>query len=151
MQTAKILTLCGVMGLAHASPLPLPTQGNNELTIAHLEAIQAQTVLYEAQVLRARALQELQKNGGEVDSAKPFNPAPPADIPVISSQSLPQIIQISGTGKSISALLILGNGNQVTVSQGSDIPGTAWQVSKITLNQVIVTSGDKARTLNFSG
>lgn len=124
----------------------------SDLTIEHLETIQAQTLLYEAQLARNRALQELQKTGADIDGDKPFNPAPPNALPQASPiQSLPQIIQITGSDKRFSALLLLGSGNQITVGVGGDIPGTPYRVAKITLNQVVVSNGETLRSLNFAG
>nr|ULG14654.1 hypothetical protein 143p2_00047 [Serratia proteamaculans] len=51
-----------------SADIPLPTtftrtEAGRALNLGQLEAIQAETVLYEAQLARAKALNELQKNG----------------------------------------------------------------------------------------
>lgn len=54
------------------------TEAGRALNLGQLEAIQAETVLYEAQLARAKALNELQKNGYDRALDQPFNPAPPS-------------------------------------------------------------------------
>ncbi len=63
--------------------LPLPTtfaraEAGLALNLGQLEVIQAETVLYELQLARAKALNELQKNGYDRALDQPFNPAPPS-------------------------------------------------------------------------
>lgn len=127
------------------------------LNMGSLEVIQSETVLFEAQVSRARALDELQKSGSEATASLPFNPAPPADgspqaIKGTTDNTPPEVIEISGQGTSLSALLSLSNGNQVYVRTGGRVPGTDYTVSKITLDEVVLSARDKSLlSLSFSG
>lgn len=129
------------------------------LNLGVLESIQSETVLYEAQLARVKALSELQKNGYDRSLAQPFNPAPPAqdnsktEVKGSNQTSTPpQVVEIAGSGKGYSALLSLSNGNQVTVQTGNRIPGTDFVVKKISLDEVVVSSPDQPLvSLSFAG
>lgn len=140
----------GVMAPLDAAP--------RDNSMGRLEDIQAKTLLYEAQLAQAKALNELQKNGYDTVLGAPFNPQPAAVVkdggsskPAQESQTLPMIVEISG-GQQLSATLQLDGGNQVRVQTGSRIPGTAWTVAKITFSEVTVSSPDKGLvSLAFAG
>lgn len=131
--------------------------GIRDNSMGRLEDIQAKTLLYEAQLAQARALNELQKNGYDAVLGAPFNPKPAAPVsdkaeakPAQESKALPLIVEISG-GQQLSATLQL-DGNQIRVQAGSRIPGTAWTVKKITFSEVTVSSPDEGLvSLAFAG
>lgn len=151
-----------VLATASASASPAdagqPGQAAADNSMGRLEDIQAKTLLYEAQLAQAKALNELQKNGYDAVLGAPFNPQPAAPAkdsatakPAQESRALPLIVEISG-GQQLSATLQLDGGNQVRVQAGSRIPGTAWTVSKITFSEVTVSSPDKGFvSLAFAG
>ncbi len=130
--------------------LPLPTtfaraEAGLALNLGQLEVIQAETVLYELQLARAKALNELQKNGYDRALDQPFNPAPPSQDNksevkgAVQDAAPPQIVEITGAGKGFTAVLALSNGNQVTVQVGNRIPGTEFVVKRININEVVVS------------
>ncbi|WP_261804205.1 type IV pilus biogenesis protein PilP [Serratia marcescens] len=128
------------------------------LNLGSLETIQAETVLFEAKVARAKALGELQKSGVDADPPPLFNPAPPAgadtqDVKGAATDTTPpQVVEIAGSGNALSALLVLSNGNQVHVQPGSRVPGTNYAVIRISFNEVVVSSpGHAAISLTFAG
>lgn len=135
------------------------TEAGRALNLGQLESIQAETVLYEAQLAWAKALNELQKNGYDRSFDLPFNPVPPiqdsnqTDIKgAAQDTALPQVIEITGRGKDFTALLTLSNGNQVTIRAGSRIPGTDYVVQRISINEVIITAPNRSLTsLSFAG
>ncbi|WP_337263667.1 MULTISPECIES: type IV pilus biogenesis protein PilP [unclassified Serratia (in: enterobacteria)] len=120
------------------------------LDLGQLESIQAETVLYEAQLIRAKALSELQKNGYDRSLDLPFNPAPPSQEGhsavkgAMPEAGPPQILEITGNKRGFMAVLVLGNGNQVTVQTGNRVPGTDYVVKRITLNEVVVSGQNTA-------
>lgn len=135
-------------------------EAGRALNLGQLESIQAETVLYEAQLARAKALNELQKNGYDRGLDQPFNPAPPsldgkakADVKGAAQDSIPpQIVEITGAGNGYLAVLSLSNGNQVTVQTGNRIPGTDYVVKRITLNEVVVSGNSQSlMSLSFAG
>lgn len=133
-------------------------EANRALKLEHLEDIQAETVLYEFQLSRTKALNELQKNGFDSGQSQPFNPAPPsldgkADVKGTAQDAVPpQIVEITGTGNGYLAVLSLSNGNQVTVQTGNRIPGTDYIVKRITLNEVVVSGNNQSlMSLSFAG
>ncbi|MGL4350130.1 MAG: type IV pilus biogenesis protein PilP, partial [Plesiomonas shigelloides] len=148
-------------------PLPPTTftraEAGRALNLGQLEAIQAETVLYEAQLARAKALSELQRNGYDRPFDQPFNPAPPSqdntlnpDIKSASKDHIPpQIIEITGirgVKNGYSAVLVLNNGNVVTVETGHRIPGTGFVVKRININEVVVSGKNKSLlSLSFTG
>jgi type IV pilus biogenesis protein PilP len=137
---------------------PLPDTDVRGMNLGRLEAIQADTLLYEAQLAQAKALKELQNQGYDAVLGAPFNPKPVNTTkekdevkPAQESKSLPQIVEISG-GQTLSATLQLEGGNQVRVQSGSRIPGTVWTVEKITFGEVTVRdSGNSLVSLSFAG
>ncbi|CAI1177961.1 type IV pilus biogenesis protein PilP [Serratia entomophila] len=146
-----------------SADIPLPTtftrtEAGRALNLGQLEAIQAETVLYEAQLARAKALNELQKNGYDRALDQPFNPAPPSqdnktEVKGATQDAVPpQIVEITGTGKGFTAVLALSNGNQVTVQSGNRIPGTEYVVKRINLNEVVVAGKSQTLvSLSFAG
>ena len=142
-----VSTLPPAQNASSPAPLPVPRpvtvmhdSAGQPLNLGSLETIQAETVLFEAKVARAKALGELQKSGVDSDPAPLFNPAPP------------QVVEIAGSGNALSALLVLSNGNQVRVQPGSRVPGTNYTVSRISFNEVVVSSpGHAAISLTFAG
>lgn len=133
-------------------------EAGRALDLGQLEAIQAETVLYEAQLARAKALSELQKNGVDRSLAQPFNPAPPSQdghsevTGATQEAGPPQILEITGNSKGFMAVLLMSNGNQVTVQTGNQVPGTDFVVKRITLNEVVVTGKNTALlSLAFAG
>lgn len=138
--------------------VPQTDTGIRDNSMGRLEDIQAKTLLYEAQLAQAKALNELQKNGYDAVLGGPFNPQPTAPAkdstaakPAQENRALPLIVEISG-GQQLSATLQLDGANQIRVQAGSRIPGTAWTVSKITFSEVTVSSPDKGLvSLAFAG
>ncbi len=127
-------------------------------TVAHMEDIQAQTLLYKAQLMRDKALAELQKIGGNSDgpavSGAPlsYDTSAIQSAPVASARddTSPQVIQITGDGKNFSALIRTNRGSQLMVHAGNTIPGTNLKVDKITFDAVTVsTAGKPPRILAF--
>lgn len=127
-------------------------------TVAHMEDIQAQTLLYKAQLMRDKALAELQKISGNSDgpavSGAPlsYDTSAIQSAPVASARddASPQVIQITGDGKTFAALIRTNRGSQLMVHAGNTIPGTNLKVDKITFDTVTVTTTGKApRILAF--
>lgn len=127
-------------------------------TVAHMEDIQAQTLLYKAQLMRDKALAELQKISGNSDvpavSGAPlsYDTSAIQSAPVASARddTSPQVIQITGDGKTFSALIRTNRGSQLMVHAGNTIPGTNLKVDKITFDAVTVsTAGKPPRILAF--
>ncbi|ECM3182338.1 type IV pilus biogenesis protein PilP [Salmonella enterica subsp. enterica serovar Newport] len=125
-------------------------------TVAHMEDIQAQTLLYKAQLMRDKALAELQKISSNSDSLPvsvgPLSYDTSASAPVSSARddASPQVIQITGDGKTFSALIRTNRGSQLIVHAGNTIPGTNLKVDKITFDAVTVsTAGKPPRILAF--
>jgi type IV pilus biogenesis protein PilP len=126
-----------------------PAEAGRALNLGQLEAIQADTVLYEAELARVKALNALQKSGDERYQAQPLSPAPPAldtkpDVKGAAQNAIPpQIVEITGTGTGYLAVLSLSNGNRVTAQTGHRIPGTDYVIKRITLNEVVVSGNNQ--------
>ncbi|EAT4705814.1 type IV pilus biogenesis protein PilP [Salmonella enterica] len=125
-----------------------PPTGKN---VIHMEDIQAQTMLYKAQLLRDKALTELQKLSSGSDtpsmasSPLPYDTSATQSAPAASARDElpPQVIQITGEGKTLSALIRLSGGNQLMVQAGNTIPGASLKVEKITFDAVTVSKAGK--------
>lgn len=131
------------------------------LNLARIERIQGDTLLFEAQAARAKALQSLQQNNG-YDASLPspltqtlIAPAPgvtpPTDTPPPARTSLPRIVEIAGSGKALRTRLALSDGASVEVTIGQRIPGTGDTVKNITAQEVqITTAAGEVHTLPFT-
>lgn len=130
------------------------------LSLARIERIQAETLLFEAQAARAKALQSLQQNNGYdtslpssltqtlVAQAPAGTTASETALPLRTS--LPRIVEIAGIGKALRTRLILTDGISVEVATGQRIPGTIDTVSHISAQEVqITTAAGEVHTLPF--
>ncbi|EGW7614552.1 type IV pilus biogenesis protein PilP [Salmonella enterica] len=108
-------------------------------------------MLYKAQLLRDKALTELQKLSSGSDtpamasSPLPYDTSATQSAPAASARDepSPQVIQITGEGKTLSALIRLSGGNQLMVQAGNTIPGANLKVEKITFDAVTVSKAGK--------
>lgn len=130
-----------------------------QLNVGLMESIQGNTVIIEAKIINARAQSELQKFGSvgmdiPLNTAMPLQPIESNRDGKItnSAQSLPQIIEISGAGKNLSAKLVTSNGNHLSVVNGTQISGSDYTVKKLTITNVLVSdSKNNLYNLPFSG
>lgn len=132
-----------------------------QLNVGLIELIQGNTVITEAKLINARAQSELQKVGsvgGDIplNTAMPLQPQPAESNKdgkaINSAQSLPQIIEISGAGKNLSAKLVTSNGNYLSVVNGTQIAGSDYIVKELTMTNVLVSdSKNNLYNLPFSG
>lgn len=133
---------------SHEVTIQAPPTGKN---VINMEDIQAQTMLYKAQLLRDKALTELQKLSSDGDSRVmasaplPYDTSATQSAPAapVRDELPPQVIQITGSGKTLSALIRLSGGNQLMVQAGNTLPGTRLKVEKITFDSVTVSRPDK--------
>ena len=152
------LALFPVLVLAAPEPTPPPPEALMVSTppaggnVVNMEDIQAQTMLYKAQFLRDKALVDLQKLGSDGDSRTLASAPLPYDTSASQSaaptapskdDTPPQVIQITGSGKTVSALIRTSGGNQLMVQAGNDIPGTNLKVEKVTFDAVTVSKPGK--------
>lgn len=130
-----------------------------QLNVGLMESIQGNTVITEAKLINARAQSELQKVGSvgvdiPLNTAMPLQPTESNRDAKASNltQSLPQIIEISGAGKNLSAKLITSNGNYLNVVNGTQIAGSDYFVKELTMTNVMVSdSKNNLYNLPFSG
>lgn len=145
---AVLLTFIGINAeAAPSTALPLPDVAGNEntpsvnlvvpgrLDVEKLEIIQGETMLLEAQALRAKA--EIAASGGVVDDGGSST----ATAVASGAASLPRISEIAG-GSNLSAHLIMPDNSEVQVFTGQTIATTDMTVSKITAQGVVVTRSD---------
>lgn len=152
------LALFPVLVLAASEPTPPPPEAMMVSTppsggnVVNMEDIQAQTMLYQAQLLRDKALVELQKLGSDGDSRTLASAPLPYDTSASQSaapaalakdDTPPLVIQITGVGKTVSALIRTSGGNQLMVQAGNAIPGTNLKVEKISFDAVTVSRPGK--------
>lgn len=145
---------------APETPLSLPratARAERALDLAHLERIQAETLLFEAQAARAKALQSVQQNKGiEVPVSATLvqtlaGSMGQAPNPVAASPPLPRILQIAGAGNQLRTRLLLPDSTTVDVSTGQRIPGTQDIVKRISAQEVqILSKNNQIHTLPFT-
>ncbi|EBP7214775.1 type IV pilus biogenesis protein PilP [Salmonella enterica] len=78
-------------------------------------------------------------------SPLPYDTSATQSAPAASARDEPppQVIQITGEGKTLSALIRLSGGNQLMVQAGNTIPGANLKVEKITFDAVTVSKAGK--------
>jgi type IV pilus biogenesis protein PilP len=162
-----VCALCGyvpVYALPHEFPPSGPTrmaektviQADNgkDFTLRRLEKIQAETLLVEAQVARAKALQSL-KDSGSSDSIAQVSDGMEINVSKATGQrgALPLIREIYGAGTRLVARLVLNDGSQAELTAGQQIPGTQLKISSISAREVRVSApdGSGVQSLNFVG
>ncbi|WP_426575564.1 type IV pilus biogenesis protein PilP (plasmid) [Xenorhabdus stockiae] len=138
----------------------LQAETKKALNLGQLESIQAETIIYEAQLERAKTLNELQKNGYDRSLDLSFDQPPPIQSRpnevysqgVNQNSTLPKVIEISKIGKIFTAQIAFSNGNKINVKTGNRIPGTDYIVRRININEVVITSpNNQLISLSFSG
>lgn len=167
MQNVNALHVLTVMLLvATVSAKAAPTTALDEipvprLDLERLELIQGDTMLFEAQAARAKALLALQQNNG-YDTSLPspltqtlLAPAPGGttaqDSPLPARTSLPRIIEISGSGKALRTRLALSDGATVEVTAGQRVPGSSDSIKMISPQEVqLMTATGETHTLAFT-
>ncbi|HFZ9213961.1 TPA: type IV pilus biogenesis protein PilP [Salmonella enterica subsp. diarizonae serovar 61:r:-] len=145
---------------ATATP-PVPPPGS--ITLGMLERVQQKNLLLAAQVQTAQLQRQLEEAGSETTAtsgtavgAQPgATPAPPAAVPGMVQDSRettrtpgpvrPQVLEISGKGSALHALLQIPDGSRPEVSTGSRVAvgKTTLTVSRISLTGVTLSDGSE--------
>lgn len=129
--------------------MPTDNTGQDDsknLTLGRLETIQSETVVVEAQVIRAKAIKSLQESNGYSQSLPGVLPGSlntsDSAVPVKAKQEvMPLISEIYGAGNKLIAKIVLNDGSYSEVTQNQRIPGTRYVVKRISANEVIISSG----------
>ncbi|OKP21798.1 type IV pilus biogenesis protein PilP [Serratia fonticola] len=119
-----------------------------DFTLRRLEKIQAETVIVEAQVARAKAMKSLVDSGssGSVPDVMAGTAAVAVNVSQMKSKAmpLPQINEIYGTGNRLIARLVLGDGSYAELTTGQQVPGTLLKITSISAREVRVSALDGA-------
>ncbi|HCA3439642.1 TPA: type IV pilus biogenesis protein PilP [Salmonella enterica subsp. salamae serovar 35:g,m,s,t:-] len=140
-----VLSLLLPASVFAALPLPVSLPANGKPTeatpllrsrfdIEKLEVIQGETILLEAQALKAKA--QVAANGGVTEDTSQSS-----TVMAGGPSTLPRISEIAGSD-TLSANLIMPDNSEVHVWKGQSIAGTDMTVTKITSQGVIVTHAD---------
>jgi type IV pilus biogenesis protein PilP len=130
-----------------------------DFTLRRLESIQAETVIVEAQVIRAKALKLLEESGNTSvpesfsgTAAVSVNTTSAASPTPTTSRRLPQINEIYGAGNRLIARLALNDGSYTELTEGQHIPGTQLKVAGISAREVKVSGldGGNVQSLPFN-
>lgn len=119
------------------------------MTLEKLEQLQTETLLYEAQLNRDKALRELLTTPDTTSAPQATTPAqnakaaPEKDDSAQEADPLPRVRSISGNGTQLSALLRLADGSMVQIQSGQRIPGTGVTVKAISARNVQVYTPGK--------
>ncbi|EBD0365834.1 type IV pilus biogenesis protein PilP [Salmonella enterica] len=147
---------------ASASTPPVPPPGS--ITLGMLEQIQQKNLLLAAKVQTAQLQRQLAEAGSESTTSagtgtvtSPGGMSPPSSVPgvpgpqdgSVSSRARafprPQVLEISGKGSALRALLQMPDGSQPEVSAGSRvvIGKSTLTVSRISLSGVTLSDGSE--------
>ncbi|EBA8055282.1 type IV pilus biogenesis protein PilP [Salmonella enterica] len=146
---------------ASAASVPItesvPINPGEGLTGGQLEALQAKTLLLEAQVQAARLQKELTTtetagDGGNGPAAGPFAMNMPADVGATPVQAAPAatrvpgritVLEVSGRGNALQATLSFPDGRRSVVRAGNTLPGSTLTVKAISLSGVTLSDGQQ--------
>ncbi|EDS4035859.1 type IV pilus biogenesis protein PilP [Salmonella enterica] len=135
----------------------VPINPGAGLTGGQLEALQAKTLLLEAQVQAARLQKELTTtetagDGGNGPAAGPFAMNMPADRGATHVQAAPAatrapgritVLEVSGRGNALQATLSFPDGRRSVVKAGNALPGSTLTVKAISLSGVTLSDGQQ--------
>ncbi|EIK7638468.1 type IV pilus biogenesis protein PilP [Salmonella enterica] len=135
----------------------VPINPGEGLTGGQLEALQAKTLLLEAQVQAARLQKELTTtetagDGGNGPAAGPFAMNMPADVGATPVQAAPAatrapgritVLEVSGRGNALQATLSFPDGRRSVVRAGNTLPGSTQTVKAISLSGVTLSDGQQ--------
>lgn len=127
------------------------------LTGGQLEALQARTLLLEAQVQAARLQKELTTtetagDGGNGPESGSFTMNMPADRGTTPVQAAPAatrapgritVLEVSGRGNALQATLSFPDGRRSVVKAGNTLPGSTLTVKAISLSGVTLSDGQQ--------
>ncbi|EKC4451871.1 type IV pilus biogenesis protein PilP [Salmonella enterica] len=135
----------------------VPINPGAGLTGGQLEALQARTLLLEAQVQAARLQKELTTTetagaGENGPAAGPFAMNVPADVGATPVQAAPAatrapgritVLEVSGRGNALQATLSFPDGRRSVVKAGNTLPGSTLTVKAISLSGVTLSDGQQ--------
>ncbi|EEG6140368.1 type IV pilus biogenesis protein PilP [Salmonella enterica subsp. enterica] len=135
----------------------VPINPGAGLTGGQLEALQAKTLLLEAQVQAARLQKELTTTetagaGENGPAAGPFAMNMPADVGTTPVQAAPAatrapgritVLEVSGRGNALQATLSFPDGRRSVVKAGNALPGSTLTVKAISLSGVTLSDGQQ--------
>lgn len=135
----------------------VPINPGAGLTGGQLEALQAKTLLLEAQVQAARLQKELTTTetagaGENGPAAGPFAMNVPADVGATPVQAAPAatrapgritVLEVSGRGNALQATLSFPDGRRSVVKAGNALPGSTLTVKAISLSGVTLSDGQQ--------
>ncbi|EEC1168209.1 type IV pilus biogenesis protein PilP [Salmonella enterica] len=137
----------------------VPINPGAGLTGGQLEALQAKTLLLEAQVQAARLQKELTTTetagdggNGPAAAAGPFAMNMPADVGATPVQAAPAatrapgriaVLEVSGRGNALQATLSFPDGRRSVVKAGNTLPGSTLTVKAISLSGVTLSDGQQ--------
>ncbi|ELB5688862.1 type IV pilus biogenesis protein PilP [Salmonella enterica] len=146
---------------ASAASVPMtervPITPGEGLTGGQLEALQARTLLLEAQVQAARLQKELTttetagpgENGPESGSFAMNMPADRGTTPVQAAPAATRapgritVLEVSGRGNALQATLSFPDGRRSVVKAGNTLPGSTLTVKAISLSGVTLSDGQQ--------
>ncbi|UWS33249.1 type IV pilus biogenesis protein PilP [Erwinia pyrifoliae] len=128
------------------------------VTLGQLEALQSETLLYEAQLSRNKALSALKGSQPSPSAGITAHPlqreeSPDETLPNNAfsensvTPSMPQIVQISGKGRKLVAELELPGNQRLNVVSGTLLPGISSQIVDVSADRVTVVDGRGRTTL----
>ncbi|EKC4133030.1 type IV pilus biogenesis protein PilP [Salmonella enterica subsp. enterica] len=135
----------------------VPINPGAGLTGGQLEALQARTLLLEAQVQAARLQKELTTTetagaGENGPAAGPFAMNVPADVGATPVPAAPAatrtpgritVLEVSGRGNALQATLSFPDGRRSVVKAGNALPGSTLTVKAISLSGVTLSDGQQ--------
>ncbi|WP_235424034.1 type IV pilus biogenesis protein PilP [Citrobacter koseri] len=133
------------MTLATVAMADTPDTG----TLGQLEDIQQHNYILSSQAETARLEKQIRDSNG-ISPAFSGDPIASSSASVATPGGLPTTDSIAGRNGVLMATLTLPNGAHIDARAGDKIAGTAWIVTRITLNGVWISDGSTVTSLAFS-
>lgn len=116
------------------------SQADAGVSVGELSTVQSETFLYKAQGERAKALRELESEGGSISTA----------FQTGNIEGLPVVKLVSGPRQALRAILLYSGGYEVEARvAGPELPG-GYRVASISLDSVVLSRSGKHYPLGFS-
>lgn len=115
-------------------PVHATTSTSPAVTLGQLETLHNNNIVLQAQVQGAQLQKQLEEAGTEPGTGVAGESRNPM-------KARPTVVEITGAGKKLSAVVQLPDGQQTTLTTGNKLPGTGLTVKSITLAGVTLSDG----------
>ncbi|MEE9681882.1 type IV pilus biogenesis protein PilP [Pseudomonas koreensis] len=123
-------------------------EGKPLATVGDLSEVQSETIMFDAQAMRAEAKAKMQESAAKAGDDPQFAKGQSSPSVAVVAADLPTVTGISGAAGRLYATFRYANGTTVTSKSGESIAG-GFQVAEVGIDRVVLTRGDRRIPLQF--